>query len=110
MRRHRVGFRDSAWSDLDQIFWYIVEASGNPRVAYAYTRRIQERCLRLADAPHGGRARNDLAPGLRTVPFERSAIICYVVEDDTCWVTNIFHRGRDYEAILRAEPPAETED
>lgn len=31
----KVDYRNSAWSDLDQIFWYIVEASGMPRTAHA---------------------------------------------------------------------------
>lgn len=74
-----------------------------PRTARAYVRRIEDRCQRLADAPHGGRLRSDLAGGLRIVPFEHSAIICYVVKDNTVWITNIFRRGRDYEAIIRGD-------
>lgn len=76
-----------------------------PRTAHAYVRRIEARCQRLADAPHGGRLRSDLAAGLRIVPFEHSAIICYVVEDDTVWITNVFRRGRDHEAIIRGGDP-----
>ncbi len=61
--------------------------------------------MRLSDAPFGGKPRNDLAAGLRVVPFEHSAIICYVFEGDTIWITNVFRAGRDYEAILRGEAP-----
>jgi toxin ParE1/3/4 len=45
------------------------------------------------------RPRDDLAPGLRTVPFERSAVIAYIVEGGAVQITNIFYGGRDYEAL-----------
>jgi len=51
----------------------------------------------------GGRVRDDLFAGLRTVPFERSAVIAYTVEDDCVRITNVFHGGRDYEALYRGE-------
>ncbi|RWM92906.1 MAG: type II toxin-antitoxin system RelE/ParE family toxin [Mesorhizobium sp.] len=40
-------------------------------------------------------------PGLRTVPFEHSAIIAYVVEGDLVRIVNIFYGGRDYETLMR---------
>jgi toxin ParE1/3/4 len=49
----------------------------------------------------GGVARDDLQPGLRTIPFEHSAVIAYVVGDDQVSVTNVFYGGRDYEALYR---------
>lgn len=106
----KVDYRNSAWSDLDQIFWYIVEASGMPRTAHAYVRQIEAQCLQLAHAPYSGRPRHDLAPGLRTVAFERSALICYVIDGDTVWITNIFRRGRDFEAILRGDIQSAEDD
>jgi toxin ParE1/3/4 len=62
--------------------------------------RIRTRCEKIGNAPHGGRQRDDLAPGLRLVPFEHSAVIAYVVEDAQVRVTNIFYGGRDYEALF----------
>jgi toxin ParE1/3/4 len=49
----------------------------------------------------GGRPRDDLSPGLRTTPFERSVVIAYVVEGGAVQITNIFYGGRDYEALYR---------
>ena len=47
--------------------------------------------------------------GLRTVPFERSAVIAYRVENDTVEITNIFYGGQDYEALYKGlEPQEET--
>ena len=60
----------------------------------------QARALRIGDAPHGGRSRDDLAPGLRTVPFEASAVIAYRV-GAAVEIANVFYGGRDYEALYR---------
>lgn len=66
--------------------------------------RIIERCRRIGIAPFGGRPRDDLAAGLRTVPCERRAVIAYRVIDDIVEVTNVFYGGRDYEALYRGRP------
>lgn len=43
------------------------------------------------------------------VPFERSAVIAYLIEDDRIRIVNIFYGGRDYESLLR-DGGAEHED
>lgn len=93
--------------DLVDIADDIKAATSLARLAIRYAARIEERCRRIGNAPYSGRPRDDLATGLRTIPFEKSALICYVIEDDTVWIINIFRRGRDYEAILRDEPPVD---
>ena len=45
--------------------------------------------------------RDDLIPGLRIVPFERSALIAYVVDADAVRIISIFYGGRDFEALLK---------
>jgi toxin ParE1/3/4 len=67
--------------------------------AWRFVQRIRARCERIGDVPHGGRPRDDLAPGLRTVPFERSAVIAYMFEDHQVRVTNVLYGGRAYEAL-----------
>jgi toxin ParE1/3/4 len=62
--------------------------------------RIVARCLKIGDAPRSGRPRDDLALGLRTIPFERRAVVAYVVTDKV-EIANIFYGGRDYEALYR---------
>ncbi len=81
MHRLDVEFRPAAFAELAAIFDYVLEISRSFEVARGFTLRIRERCERIGDAPYGGRPRDDLAPGLRTVPFERSAVIAYVVEN-----------------------------
>lgn len=103
MKRLKVRFRASANADLLTILEYVFDVSRSVATARGFTRRIHERCLRIGDAPMGGRVRDDLFAGLRTVPFERSAVIAYTVEDDCVRITNVFHGGRDYEALYRGE-------
>jgi toxin ParE1/3/4 len=104
MRRLRVEFRPTATNDLLAIFDYVFDVSQSAEAARRFTERIRDRCERIGDVPFGGRARDDLQPGLRAVPFERSAVIAYTIEGDYVWITNIFYGGRDYEALYRAAP------
>ncbi len=99
MKRLPVALREEAIADLVEIYDFIAEQSGLPEQALRFIARIRARCERIGDVPRGGRIRDDLVPGLRTVPFERSAVIAYVVEEGTVRVTNIFYGGRDYEAF-----------
>ncbi|MDE3759799.1 type II toxin-antitoxin system RelE/ParE family toxin [Sinorhizobium meliloti] len=100
MKRFEVVYRPEAIADIDSVFLYILEASRNASVAAAYTDRVLERCERIGDAPRGGVAREDLGPGIRMVPFEKSAVILYRTEGETVVVVNIFYGRRDYEAIM----------
>lgn len=54
---------------------FIAETSGSLQIAIAYSRRIQMRCERIGLAPFGGTRRDDLLEGLRSIPFERSALV-----------------------------------
>jgi toxin ParE1/3/4 len=78
--------------------------------AIGFVRRIKSRCERIGIVPMGGVARDDLQPGLRIVPFEHSAVIAYVIEDDQVCITNVFYGGRDYEALYRGTEPAQTDE
>jgi toxin ParE1/3/4 len=86
----------------------VLRVSASPVVARRYVERIRERCRRITILPHAGRPRDDLAPGLRTIPFERRAVIVYRIVGETVEITSIFHGGRDYAALYRrAEPDHE---
>jgi toxin ParE1/3/4 len=102
MERYRVVFRISSKEDLASIYSYVVDRSKNAATARGYLRRIRDRCVKIGDAPFGGVAREDLAPGIRMAVFEKSVVILYTIEAETVWITNIFSGGRDYEALLKA--------
>ena len=54
-----------------------------------------------------GRPRDDLKVGLRTVPFERKAVIAYRVEADCVRISSIFYGGGDFEALYRGHSERE---
>ncbi len=101
IQRLDVSYGKAARDDLDRIYGYIIENGGSPHVALRFVLRIENRCQKIGDVPHGGRPRDDLSPGLRTVPFERSAVIAYIIDDNSVRITNVFYGGRDFEALFR---------
>src|ERR1700730_12253109 len=103
MRRLKVRYRPEALADLEDIFRLVLRKSGSQVIAERFVSRIRNRCHRIGDAPRGGRARDDLESGLRTVPFEHSAVVAYKVEADCARVTNVFFGGRHYEALYRRD-------
>ena len=54
----------------------------------------------LATFPQRGTKRDDLAPGIRIIGFERRATIAFRVEDDTVRIVRIFYGGRNYETYF----------
>lgn len=101
IQRLAVVLSEAAIADLEAIAAYILENSGSENIANGFVDRIEERCRSIGNAPRGGRSRDDIMPGLRTVPFEHSAVIAYVVEGDAVFIVNVFYGGRDYEAMIR---------
>ncbi|MER9235336.1 type II toxin-antitoxin system RelE/ParE family toxin [Mesorhizobium sp. M0622] len=86
---------------MQGVYRVIAEASQSDAVAAGFVQRIMARCRKIGDAPNGGRPRDDLEPGLRTLPFEPTAIIAYRLTDSV-EITNVFYGGRDYEALYHA--------
>ncbi len=104
MIRAEVVYREEASADLADIYRWVYEASLDPITAERFLARLIAACERIGDRPLGGRARDDLWPGLRTFPFERKAVIAYLVKGQTVEITNVFYGGRDYEALYLADP------
>jgi toxin ParE1/3/4 len=102
--RRDVHLDVSARNDLVEIWEYMSENSVSDTIADRFVERIKARCEKIGDVPHIGTARDDILPGLRMVPFERSAVILYMLETDRVRITNIFYGGRDYEALMRKSP------
>ncbi|TDK36939.1 type II toxin-antitoxin system RelE/ParE family toxin [Rhizobium deserti] len=100
MERLLVEYRPDAVTDIEAIFLYVLEASGNFGTARDYTDRIYERCESIGNVPKGGTPRPDLGEGIRVVPFERRAVILYRLNGEAIEIINVFYRGRDYAAIF----------
>lgn len=102
MRPLEVRYRAEALADIKAIGIFLLAYGAPTQTARRYVADIMARCLKIGDAPRGGRPRDDLYPGLRTVPFRRSAVIAYLV-GETVEITNVFYGGRDYEALYRGQ-------
>ncbi|RWB06674.1 MAG: type II toxin-antitoxin system RelE/ParE family toxin [Mesorhizobium sp.] len=89
----KVEYGESARTDPADIFRHIVNAGGSPDDALKLTLRIEGRCQSIGDAPRGGRSRDDIVQGLRTVPFEHSAIIEFISSGPACCLRQQFGAG-----------------
>lgn len=101
MKRLEVRLRESARSDLDEIYHYILLRSRSYRIAEGYIDRLLSATMTIGDAPEAGRPRDDLMPGLRTWSFERRVVITYKIEAELVIVVRYFAGGRDMAAFYR---------
>jgi toxin ParE1/3/4 len=98
-----VVFSATAENDLNLIYDWI---AGNAvaDAAYAYVSRLDAACRKLSLFPARGTARDDLAEGVRTMPFERRATIVYRIEGRVVRILRVLHRGRDLGQVFADEP------
>jgi toxin ParE1/3/4 len=97
-----VVFRPQAESDLLALHRYIAEASGLV-IAENYIDRIEVACISLATFPNRGTKRDDLAPGLRAVAFERRLTIVYRVLKTRVEIVTVAYGGRNFESDFRGD-------
>ncbi len=95
-----VRLSEEAEEDLAETYLYIAERDGIER-AEAVDRRLRAAFGKLADFPNRGSPRDELAPGLRSVPFERRATIYYRVTSETVDIMHIAWAGRDAAGIFK---------
>ena len=100
MKSKQLVFRPEAEADLVALYKYIADSSGSFNVAFKFTERLRAACYALADFSERGRLRDDIMEGLRIIVVERKTVIAYFVKGDSVIINNIFHGGRDWEAIL----------
>lgn len=91
----RVLRRPLAAADIAEIWDYIAEDSV-PQ-ADAWVERLDQTLRRLATQPKMGRARDELSPRLRSLPFGRY-VIFYEPLGDGIDVVRVLHAARDVEA------------
>jgi toxin ParE1/3/4 len=94
----QLRFAESAESDLVEIGNFI--ARDNPTTAARFVEEVEEHCQLLAAHPLLGRARDELVPGLRSLPFGRY-VIFYRALDDGVEIVRVLHGARDLRRALR---------
>jgi toxin ParE1/3/4 len=91
---HRLVFLAAAKEDLDQIYDWIADRA-DPQTAIDYVGRIEEACGTLLSFPRRGSPRDDLGPGVRTISFERQAMIAYIIENRVVRIVRSLRKGQD---------------
>ena len=85
-------FAPLALTDLEEIGDYI--ALDNPLRALSFVRELRAQCRKILDNPLAFPAREDLAPGLRVLPYGHY-LIFYRPTDSTIRIERILHGARD---------------
>jgi plasmid stabilization system protein ParE len=98
--RHRVVFTPRALRQLDELYRYITEQSGEAR-ADNYVQRIVAFCQALETLPQRGTKRDDVRRGLRVISYKKRLQIVFSIEDDRVVIHGAFYGGQDYAASLQ---------
>ena len=89
-----------AYSDLDEIWYYVATRSGSIETADRLVDSITDRFRLLATHPNIGRARDeDLRPGLRSFPVGEYVII-YRIQDEDALILRVLRGSRDIPALF----------
>ena len=76
---YRIRFHPAvAGNDLDAIIRWLIDYAG-PQSAASRLDEIEATIASLADLPHKGSRRDEIAPGLRAIPAGRKAVIAFTV-------------------------------
>ena len=89
-----------ARADLSDIWSYYGRAVG-PQTADNIIRG--QACRLLEDHPYGGRARNEVRPGLRSVVARPHVIFYRVTPDEIAEIVRVLDGRRDIEEIFAEE-------
>ncbi len=92
----RIRFTNSAETDLLELWLNIAEE--NPAAADESLDSIQATVALLGGQPEMGRARPELADGLRSFPTRTPYIIFYLPDDDGLLIVRVLHHARDIDA------------
>ncbi|GGF28579.1 hypothetical protein GCM10011611_38290 [Aliidongia dinghuensis] len=96
----RAVFLRSVERDLLSIFTFIAEASDSIAVADRFVRQLRQHCHKLASLPGTlGRARPELLPDIRSVPY-RGYVIFFRYVDERFEVVDILEGHRDVDAFF----------
>lgn len=100
--RYHVRYAPEARAQLDALFQYIAHEA-SPDIAWRFTDAIVDRCESLSDYALRGTPRDDIRPGLRTLPFRRRVTIAYMVQGAEVTILAVFYGGQNIAAMLSAE-------
>jgi toxin ParE1/3/4 len=97
---HRLA--PEAETDLDEIWLYTAQESGDPEIADRLIDSITNRFFLLATHLHVGRRREPELPrpGLRSFPIGRYVIFYRVTDDEDVFILRVLAGARDLDTLL----------
>ena len=93
----RVQYTTQAQEDILEIAFYI--AQDNAEAAHRLMGKILRACDRISASPQAGRAREELAPNLRSLPVEKY-LVFYRPIHSGIEVMRVVHGARDIPALF----------
>lgn len=100
---YRIRYHPLVSRDLEAIAQWIVDYAGS-ETANSKLTEIEEAIAALAQTPHKGTLRNEIAPGLRAIPAGKRAVIAFTVDDadEEVFVHVVSYSGADWISRSRA--------
>ena len=96
----RLVYLSSARQDLRDILRYLTQESGDRALARAFVDRLRGQCAKLAALPGTlGRARPELRPDIRSLPY-RGYVIFLRYAAETFEVVNVLEGHRDFPGLF----------
>lgn len=108
MKEWKIELDPDAIDDLQDIHDWISDRS-SAVTADRYEGRVLAFIRQLRNFPERGRARDDIARGLRTVDFEKRISIAFRIEDDRVVIIRILYAGRQVRRRLTPYPSKSSE-
>jgi toxin ParE1/3/4 len=85
--------------DIDDIAYYIFDATGSLELADRLVDSLYERFVLMAKYPHAGRQRDDLWPGMRMFPVG-DYLVLYRIDGKDVVIDRVVHGSRDLERLF----------
>jgi toxin ParE1/3/4 len=93
----RVFKRPRAEQDLMNLWLYLAEAA-DPALAERYLLDLDDELSKIAPFPESGRARDELSPGLRSLPFDR-LVLFYLPHPEGIELVRVLAGAQDIDQI-----------
>ena len=101
-KRRQIVWTPVAKRDLRDV-WHHYARVASPEIADRMLREIAETGERLADRALMWRARDEVAPGLRSV-LRNPYVIFYRVNNGSVEIARVLHGRRNFGAVFKKEP------
>ncbi len=103
---YRVRLHPAVADDLGAIARWLIDYSG-PQSAARRLDEIEATIGSLADVPHKGSRRDEIAPGLRAIPAGRKALVAFTVDDNAreVYIHAVTYAGADWTQRSKSRKP-----